>query len=289
MGIVLAAQELKLDLTNADVNLAEGRITLHGAGGVERTFSVDKDGYFFINWEVPYTDPRVTKEPMENLLIKDMERSAGVTNGLPDRWKNKLTIVGSVAIGNDLTTSARLRSKRHVPGQRPLERGQLDFERPVHSPSSLAMDLLLIIVMGIVAALLTWQLRALVSFSAVAALFIAYSILSVVLFVQLRYWLPLVYPLVALVMNVCLVTWRVVFEQAEQRRVKSIFSTVVSPKIMTELLKAERLSLGRGAPGSDRALCRRAWFHRIYRHDSGEGDSARCHPQTVRRGSGNLL
>jgi adenylate cyclase len=64
--------------------------------------------------------------------------------------------------------------------------------------------------------------------------------------VQHRYWLPLVYPLGGglLVMHVCLVTWRVVFEQAEQRRVKSIFSTVVSPKIMTELLKAERLSLG---------------------------------------------
>ena len=36
MGIVLAAQELKLDLAHADVDLPHGRITLHGANGVER-------------------------------------------------------------------------------------------------------------------------------------------------------------------------------------------------------------------------------------------------------------
>jgi adenylate cyclase len=40
------------------------------------------------------------------------------------------------------------------------------------------------------------------------------------------------------------VTWRVVFEQAERRRVKSIFSKIVSPKIVNELLAAETLSLG---------------------------------------------
>jgi adenylate cyclase len=41
-----------------------------------------------------------------------------------------------------------------------------------------------------------------------------------------------------------LVTWRVVFEQAERRRVKSIFSRIVSPKIVNELLAAETLKLG---------------------------------------------
>ena len=43
---------------------------------------------------------------------------------------------------------------------------------------------------------------------------------------------------------VCLVTWRVVFEQAERRRVKSVFSKMVSPKIVKELLSPKRLSLG---------------------------------------------
>jgi class 3 adenylate cyclase/CHASE2 domain-containing sensor protein len=247
MGIVLAAQELKLDLTNADVNLARGRIVLHGAGGIERVLAVDRDGYFYINWEIPYADPRVLKQPMEEVLMQDMARSSGVTNGLSNRWENKLALVGSKAIGNDLTDR----------GATPLEEDTLlvsehwNVANSILSGryvqrSSLATDLLLIIVMGIVAALLTWQLRALVSFGAVVALLAGYLVLSVVLYVQHRYWLPLVYPAggALLMTYVCLNAWRLVFEQAEQRRVKSIFSTVVSPKIMTELLKAERLSLG---------------------------------------------
>jgi adenylate cyclase len=42
---------------------------------------------------------------------------------------------------------------------------------------------------------------------------------------------------------VCLVVWRVKFEQAEVRRIKSIFGKIVSPKIMKELLDVETLSL----------------------------------------------
>ena len=277
MGIVLAAQELKLDLTNADVNLAEGRITLHGAGGVERTFSVDKDGYFFINWEVPYTDPRVTKEPMENLLIKDMERSAGVTNGLPDRWKNKLAIVGSVAIGNDLTDL----------GATPLEKDTFlvsahwNVANSILSgrfirPSSLAMDLLLIIVMGIVAALLTWQLRALVSFSAVAALFIAYSILSVVLFVQHRLLAAAGLSAGRLAADdACLpghLARRVRTGRAAPRQIHLLHRCLSQNH--ERIAQGREAFSGRGAPGSHRALCRRARVHRIYRHDSGAGDAS---------------
>jgi len=74
---------------------------------------------------------------------------------------------------------------------------------------------------------------------------LVYVIVGVVVFVQTRYWLPMVLPVTGGVfMNyVCLVVWRVRFEQAEVRRVKSVFSKVVSPKIMKELLHAETLSL----------------------------------------------
>ncbi len=41
-----------------------------------------------------------------------------------------------------------------------------------------------------------------------------------------------------------LVTYRVVFEEREQRRVKSVFSKIVSPDVVNELLSAEKLSLG---------------------------------------------
>ena len=56
MGIVLAAQELKLDLAHADVDLPRGKIVLHGANGVERVIPVDAKGYFYIDWRLTATN-----------------------------------------------------------------------------------------------------------------------------------------------------------------------------------------------------------------------------------------
>ncbi len=247
MGIVLAAQAFKLDLANADVDLARGRIILRGADGFQRTIPVDKDGYFYINWQIPYADPRVLKVPMEDLLRQDAARSAGTTNELANPWRGRLAVVGSKAIGNDLTDrgATPLEEDTYLATEHWNVANSILTNRFV-CRSSLGTDLLLIAALGVLGAFLTWQLRVLVASGTVVLLAAGYLILSGVLYTQQRYWLPVVLPVggALLLTHVCLVTWRVVFEQAEQRRVKSIFSTVVSPKIMAELLKAEKLSLG---------------------------------------------
>jgi len=46
---------------------------------------------------------------------------------------------------------------------------------------------------------------------------------------------------------VSLVTWRTVVEEAERRRIRSIFSKVVSPKIVQELVQAETFPSLEGA------------------------------------------
>ena len=69
MGVVLAAQELKLDLAKAEVDLKQGRITLRGAGGVERIIPVDADGCFYIDWCLPPNDPQLTQEAIQGLLL----------------------------------------------------------------------------------------------------------------------------------------------------------------------------------------------------------------------------
>ncbi len=61
MGIVLAAQELKLDLQNAEVDLPHGKIILRGANGIERTIPVDADGYFYIDWRLKPNDPHLLR------------------------------------------------------------------------------------------------------------------------------------------------------------------------------------------------------------------------------------
>jgi len=247
MGIVLAARALKLDLANADVDLVSGRIILRGPNGVQRTIPVDSQGFFYINWEIPYGDPRLAKEPVEELLMRDAARSNNQSAHLDNPWANKLVIIGSMATGNDLTDrgATPLSKESFLVSKHWNVASSIVTGRFVHR-SSLGLDLLLIGLLGILTAVLTLRLRVLVASGTVLALMVGYTGLAFGLYVQQRYWLPVVLPLMSamLLTHVALVTWRVLFEQAEQRRVKSIFSTVVSPKIMNELLTAKSLSLG---------------------------------------------
>jgi len=64
--------------------------------------------------------------------------------------------------------------------------------------------------------------------------------------VKFRFWLPLVYPVMGamLMEHMSLIVHRVVFEEDEKRRVRSVFSKVVSPNVVNELLAADELALG---------------------------------------------
>ena len=245
MGIVLAAQELNLDLARADVDLTHRRITLRGADNIERVIPVDADGYFYIDWRLTKDDPHLTRAPIEKLLLQDHQRLLGETNGLRDEFRGRLVIVGSAAQGNDLTDH----------GATPLEKDTLLVSKYWNVANSvitgqfirrasLPMEFALIIFLGALTAFLTWQMRAFVASASVLLLLLAYVAAGFYAFVEFRCWLPLVFPLAgALVVHLSLVTYRVVFEEREQRRVRSVFSKIVSPDVMNELLGAEKLSL----------------------------------------------
>ena len=246
MGIVLAAQELGIDLAHADVDLADGRITLQGSNGLVRVIPVDADGYFYVDWRLRPNDPRLTCAPIENLLWQDMERLQGETNDLSNAFRDKLVVVGSSAQGNDLTDR----------GATPLERDTLLVSKHWNVANSiitgrfvrrvsLDMELALIVCLGVLTAFLTWQLRVDVASSAVFLLVLAYVASGFWVFVEFLIWLPLVFPVAGiLVVHLSLVTYRVAFEESEQRRVKSVFSKIVSPNVVNELLSAKKLSLG---------------------------------------------
>ena len=246
MGIVLAAQELGLDLAHADVDLRDGRITLHGSNGLVRVIPVDANGYFYVDWRLKPNDPRLTCAPIENLLWQDMERLLGQTNGLSDAFRDKLVVVGSSAQGNDLTDR----------GATPLERDTLLVSKNWNVANSIITgrfirrasmnaELALIVFLGSLTAFLTWQLRVDVASTALFLLVLAYVAAGFYAFIESRVWLPLVFPVAGiLVVHLSLVTYRVAFEESEQRRVKSVFSKIVSPDVMNELLSAKKLSLG---------------------------------------------
>lgn len=247
MGIVLGAQELKLDLRKAEVDLKHGRITLRGPGGVARVVPVDADGFFYIDWCMPPSDPRLAAAPIQDLLLQNYQRLKGITNNLENRWAGKLVVVGSTATGRNLSdlgasplSDHTVLASEHWNVANSIITGRFVRRAP------LELEFALIVLLGVVAGVLTWKLRALLAFGMVFLLVVAYVLLGVVLYVQGRYWIPFVLPVFGalLMTHLCLVTWRVVVEQAERRRVKSIFSRIVSPKIVNELLQAENLSFG---------------------------------------------
>jgi class 3 adenylate cyclase/CHASE2 domain-containing sensor protein len=247
LGIVLAALELDLDLAHPHLDLPRGRITLHGAKGVQRVIPVDRHGFFYIDWRLKVNDPRLVRAPIEGLLWQDKLRLLERTNGLRDDFRGKLVVVGSAAQGNDLTDH----------GATPLEKDTLLVSKHWNVASSvitgrfirrapLPAELALIVLLGALTAFLTWQLRAFAASVAVLLLLLAYVAAGFFTFVEFRYWLPLVFPLAGAVLieHLSLVTYRVVFEEREKRRVKSVFSKIVSPDVMNVLLGAEKLSLG---------------------------------------------
>lgn len=245
MGIVLAARTLNLDLEKAAVDLAHERILFRSPGGAERILPVDRNGFFYINWEIPPQHEALTCDAFENVLRQDQERRRGQTNSAA-LWKNKLVVIGSNATGNDLTDH----------GATPLEKNTLLVSkhwnvanslitgRFIHQ-TSLVSQIGLIALLGIVTAILTWRLPVLPGLASVIVLASGYSALCVAAFVLQRLWLPIVLPslVVVFIQYGLLVAYRVVFEQREQRRVKGIFSKVVSPNVARELLGRESLSL----------------------------------------------
>jgi class 3 adenylate cyclase/CHASE2 domain-containing sensor protein len=247
MGIVLAAQELKLDLAHAEIDLPHGKIILRGANHVERVIPVDASGYFYIDWRLTENNPHLLRAPIEDLLMQDKQRLLGETNGLNDAFHGKLVVVGSTAQGNDLTDR----------GATPLAKDTFlvsQYWNVANSVitgqfirrASLPIELALIIFLGALTAFLTWRFRVFSATGGTLTLMLVYVAVAFFVFVEFRIWLPIVFPIAgAMAMEYAsLVTYRVVFGEREQRRVKSVFSKIVSPDVMHELLRSEKLSLG---------------------------------------------
>ena len=107
-------------------------------------------------------------------------------------------------------------------------------------------QIIIILLLGGLTALITWELRAVAASVGVALLMAFYFGAAVFIFTHFRWWLPVVYPLggAMLALHVVLLIHLVMFEEQDKRRVKSLFSKLVSPNIVHELLQADKLSLG---------------------------------------------
>ncbi|NGO37826.1 adenylate/guanylate cyclase domain-containing protein [Limisphaera ngatamarikiensis] len=246
MGIVLAAQALGLDLDHAEVDLDRGRIVLRGPG-VERVIPVDREGFFHVDWTIQPNHPALVARNFVELLAQDLERESGRPVEDSSVWKGRLVVVGSTATGNDLTDL----------GATPLARETFLLSKHWNVANSILtgrfvrrsgpwLDLACLTFLAGAAALLTLGLRPPWVFAGLGGVGVAYAATALWAYDQHRLWLPMVVPLVGGLglTHAVLMAWQVLFEQREKRRIRAVFSRIVSPNVVQELLQAPSLSLG---------------------------------------------
>jgi len=249
LGITLAAIQLGLDLENAKVE--SDRIIISGKNGVTRTIPTDRTNRFFIDWSLRWDEikkdktPVVQGKPLE-LLMADATRFKD--KGFPtNSFENKIVVIGSVATGNNVSDV----------GVTPLEEKTFLVTKHLNVANSILTDRFIkkasdaatlgwVIGFGILAALLTWSTNVVHASVRIAVVAMLYVVAAFVVYVSNRYWLPIVMPVFGglLLPHFSLVTYRVVFEQKEQRHIKGVFQRLVSPEVVNELLGMPNLTLG---------------------------------------------
>ena len=245
LGIILAAHQLKLDLVHAVIH--PDRIILHGSNGLQRSIPVDANGFFYVDWSIKIDDPKqLTTESIVRLIRQSEFREEGQTN-FDAKFRDKLVFIGSIGTGGNISDQ----------GTTPLEKQSMLVSQYWNVANSVILGRfvsqstnttqgLIILLLGIASAVLTLRLRVLLASFCVLFLVAAYVGLGVALYVQSRFWLPLFLPVAGglLLPHFSLITYRLVFEQREQRRIKAVFTKIVSPEVVNELLNADQISLG---------------------------------------------
>lgn len=261
MAIVMAAKALDIDLDKSTVT-SNRVIFRDAAGNVIREMPVDREGFFYINWRLAWNDPRLVQLSSLALFNMDSVRDEDMTDynkylaslraegmKIPSNtpFKDKLVFIGSNASGNNVSdvgatpvAKETFLVSKHWNIANSLLMGEF-IKR-----SSLGVDFALIILLGAISGILSRTLKAPWPSISVIAVGLAYFLIAVKVFLETRYWMPIIVPEFGglLLTHVALVSYQVIFEQTEKRRVKDVFSKLVSPNVVHELLASEQLNFG---------------------------------------------
>lgn len=243
LGIVLGAIALGLDLEHPEL-VADG-VRLKGTNGVERLIPLEQRASVLIPWS--FTAGEVISEDFIDLLAKDIlgEQHLSVDSGIS--WKNRLVVIGSIANGNNVSDlgATPLAASDYLIATYLNIANSLIQDRFLKRPP-LWMELSCEITMGVIGAWAALRRRILVAGAMAGLAAVIYWAIAFGFFAGFRVWMPVAHPLISglLLNHAVMLTWRVVFEQREQRRVRGIFSKIVSPDVVQELLRVETHALG---------------------------------------------
>ena len=192
--------------------------------------------------------PASKPAPLTNYCSSPNERAGGHPADT-GRWKNRLVIIGSAVTAFSAVADL---------GNTPLEAGTILALKHVNvanamlansfvTTSPLALKLLLILAMGVLAGWITSAMkRPLAGTALMAAVVVIYVALACWLYAAHRFWLPIVLPLLRFRPGHPRhgPDHRVQAEQAEKKRVKSVFSKMLAPDVVDELLRLGQLEMG---------------------------------------------
>jgi class 3 adenylate cyclase/CHASE2 domain-containing sensor protein len=253
LGITLGAKALGLDLEHPEIQ--SRRIILHGTNGIVRTIPLDSAGYLNIDWSIRVADVQRDQTPvyfgrLQRILLQDKFRAQGDTNDLKALFKNKIVLIASMTSGNNMSDFGATPLDSHTP----LATAHLNIANSLLTGrfverTSLPIEVLLIVVLGCISAILTWRTRMVIASMAICGLSTAYILFTVWMYLDHRYWIPIVMPVGGgfILPYFSLVSYKAIFEQREQRRIRGIFSKMVSPEIVHEVLSVETLAALSGA------------------------------------------
>jgi adenylate cyclase len=186
---------------------------------------------------------------LHEILKQDRERIESTNPEAPHStfWNDKLVVVGSMANGNNMgdTGATPLAPTDALVSTYPNVANSILHNRFVHR-MPFGAELSLVALWTALAAFATWKLRPVYSVSALVVANLILAAFGLHVFVGSRLWLPLAHPITgAIFLGFSpMITYRVLFSQREQQRVTAFFAKLVSPNVVQELLKLDRLALG---------------------------------------------
>jgi class 3 adenylate cyclase/CHASE2 domain-containing sensor protein len=247
MGICMASIALGLDLDSAKVE--PGKVVIPGTNGIDRTIPIDHRGFMYVDWSIPGNSDVLLNDALEWQILNDTDRERGESPPAEEmfKFKDRLVFIGSAATGSELTDrgATPLGVESFLISKHWNIANELIMNRFVVR-SSFGAELAIVIVLGLLTALASWLLRPPWSTLVVIAVGGIYAWYAFTLYTKTRIWIPLFVPVVGAILwnHAMVVAYQLVFEGQERRRIKGVFSKLVSPNVVNELLGQKDIHLG---------------------------------------------
>lgn len=244
LGLVLTARVLGIDLTRSEVT--PDRLRLWTTNGTEVSVPIDRHGRMYVDWTLKVRNRQLLEQPFEGVLQSDVAREFGVTEDVQTNWAGKYVLIGSVALGNNMTDigPTPLNSRDFLVGTYLNIANSIIQRRAVHR-WGLGAEVMLVIAVGLISTVANLRLTTGKATWVILGAGVVYTAIAFGVFIHNRLWLPVAHPIGGglLLTHASLLTYRAFFEQRERQRVKAVFSKLVSPNVVHELLKMEHFAL----------------------------------------------